>query len=315
MVRGIKLLLLVSFLLLIAGCLGEGAKKAEMTLDTKVSEVTGDLDTTEITASEFMDMYNTGGDFVLLDVRTEKEYDSGYIPGAVHIHYTELDHRIGELNLSKDDKIVVYCEAGVRSKKGANALQNEGFKNIVDITDGIRGWKSIGGDVVLPAAESEPEITEVTATTTSSSSTTVKQTTSTLMPTTTTVMAPQPTEAPVAQKKYLEVEPLIVIETLKGPTKVQIDHRDSVKIEDAYIYITGDFDGCSGEVWWFFNIYRDTPEGGVWEGKTQSYDVYQVHSNQDISSEIHEVSDALDDYTIIVEKWDVQEGLTIEISA
>ncbi len=93
-----------------------------------------------------------------------------------------------------------------------------------------------------------------------------------------------------------------------------MDHWDAVKIEDAYLYITGDFDGCSGEVWWYFNIYHDTVEGGVWEGNTKSYDVYKVHSNQDISPQIHEVSDALDDYTIVVKKWDVQEGLTIEIS-
>jgi hypothetical protein len=137
-------------------------------------------------------------------------------------------------------------------------------------------------------------------------------TTSTI--TTTTVWIPQPTEVPVTEQSFLSVEPIRIIETLDSPIIVQMDHWDAVKIEDAYIYITGDFDGCSGEVWWYFNIYRDTPEGGVWEGKTQSYDLYQIHSNQDISPQIHEVSDALNDYTIVVKKWDVQEGLTIEIS-
>jgi rhodanese-related sulfurtransferase len=316
MLRGIKLFLFITLLLFSAGCLGEEAKKAEMTLDTKVSEATGSLDTTEITASEFMDMYNKGGDFVLIDVRTKREFDSGYIPGAVHIHYTELEEKIGELDLSKDAKIVVYCEAGVRSKKGANALLGEGYTNIIDVSDGIKGWKAIGGEIIVPAAAAKPEGETSTeaVTTTHSTLTTVKPPTSTVMPTTTTVWAPKPTDAPVVQPKYLDVEPFMVIETLEGPTKVQMDHWDSIKIDDAYIYITGDFDGCSGEVWWFFNIYHDTPEGGVWEGKTKSYDIYQVHSNQDISSQIHEVSDALDDYTIVVKKWDVQEGLTIEIS-
>jgi rhodanese-related sulfurtransferase len=317
MLRGIKLLLLFGLLLFSVGCLGEGAKKAEMALDAKVAEATGNLDTTEITASEFLEMYNEGGDFVLLDVRTKREFDSGYIPGAVHIHYTELDERIDELNLAKNAKIVVYCEAGVRSKKGANALLGEGYTNIIDVSDGIRGWKAIGGDIIVPATEALPggETETKTVTTTSSTSTIVKTPASTIMTaTTSTAWAPQPTDAPVVQPKYLDVEPFMVIERLEGPTKVQMDHWDSIKIEDAYIYITGDFDGCSGEVWWFFNIYRDTPEGGVWEGKTQSYDIYQVHSNQDISAQIHEVSDALDDYTIVVKKWDVQEGLTIELS-
>jgi rhodanese-related sulfurtransferase len=317
MKKRFNLFLLVALLLLSVACLGEGAKKAEMTLDTKVAEATGSLDTTEITASEFMEMYRSDGDFVLLDVRTKREFDSGYIPGAIHIHYTELDEMIGGLNLSKDAKIVVYCEAGVRSKKGANALLGEGYTNIIDVSDGIRGWKAIGGDIIVPAAEAKPEGETATGmvTTTSTTLTTLKQPSSTVMPTTsTTVWATQPTDAPVSQPKYLEVEPFMVIETLDGPAKVQMDHWDSIKIEDAYIYITGDFDGCSGEVWWFFNIYHDTPEGGVWEGKTKSYDVYKVHSNQDISSQIHAVSDVLDDYTIVVKKWDVQEGLTIEIT-
>jgi rhodanese-related sulfurtransferase len=310
-------LLLIGFLLLSVGCLGEEAKKAEMTLDTKLAEATGELASTEITASEFMDIYDEGGDFVLLDVRTEREFESGYIPGAVHIYYTELDERIGQLNLSKDAKIVVYCEAGVRSKKGANALLGEGYSNIIDISDGIRGWKAIGGDIIVPGDEELPGSEALTGTvsSTTSTSTTEKPPQSTVMPTTsTTIQTPQPTDAPVTRQSYLGVEPFMVVETLDQPITLQMDHWESVKIEDAYIYITGDFDGCSGEVWWYFNIYHDTPEGGVWEGKTQSYDIYKVHSNQDISSQIHSVSDALDDYTIVVKKWDVQEGLTIEIS-
>ena len=141
-------LVLIMVLMVSAACVGNGVKNAEMTLDTKVSEARGSLNTTEITAREFQKIYGeeNNDDYVLIDVRTQREFDEGYIPGAVHIPYTEIDSRINELNLSKDQKIVLYCKAGVRSKKGANALLNLGYTNIVDITDGMRGWREIGGE-------------------------------------------------------------------------------------------------------------------------------------------------------------------------
>jgi rhodanese-related sulfurtransferase len=313
-------ILLLVFMLLSAACLGEDAKKAEMALDTKVAEMTGALETTEITASEFMDMYLGGEDFVLIDVRTDREFDSGYIPGAVHIPYTELDQRIGELNISKDQRIVVYCEAGVRSKKGANSLLQEGYTNIVDVTDGIEGWRTLGGDIIVPGVDVTPSTTApptTTAPSTTSLPTVAPSTTAppTTAPPETTPPAttwPQPTPTP--DISYLSVEPTLTLEGFDGIKTFNIDIGESIKIDDAYIYLTGDFDGCVGWVWWYFNIYRDTPEGAVWEGTPPLYLNEEVHAFQDISEDIHRVSDALDDYMIVVTKWSEQEGLTVDIT-
>ena len=140
------LLLFTVLALLSAACLGEQAVSPS---DLLVPQVTNAPVAKEINASEFMDMYPRGG-FVLIDVRTQKEYNSGYIPGAVNIPDTELLQRISELNVSKSDMIVVYCEAGVRSKKGAGELLNAGYINVIDITDGMRGWRVIGGDIIRP---------------------------------------------------------------------------------------------------------------------------------------------------------------------
>ncbi|RMF91823.1 MAG: hypothetical protein D6733_00070 [Methanobacteriota archaeon] len=140
-----KILLLVSLLLLSAACLGTDVNRAGAPDAPKAAE---------ITASEFMNSIYGGGDYVLIDVRTEEEYASGYIPGAYHIPYTEIGERIDELNLSKDTRIVVYCEAGVRSHKASDTLLGMGYTNIVDITDGIRAWKALGGELAYPGQES-----------------------------------------------------------------------------------------------------------------------------------------------------------------
>ncbi len=549
--RKFYLILIIGALLFSVGCLGEEAKKAEMTLDTSLAEVTGNLKTTQISASDFMGMYLEGEDFVLIDVRTDEEYNSGHIPGAVHIPYNELDARIGALGLSKDARVVVYCEAGVRSKKGANALVNLGFTNIVDVSDGMRGWRELGGDIAIPGVEAPPsgndtkaaavlitseELSEdldsykviflgtenqyqeghipgalyinpledlsdpdgavqhllmdiddfealmsrlgiseddslvlyddqpdrkyaarffwildyyghgnaavldgglsmwrksggglstataephktnytspgmkpeliasteyvsknldnplvrlVDATTfeefeneghipgavliepedTLNPDGTIKKTDELLslytskgmtkdkeiitychtgyrgsviwfelkhllnypyvrlydgsleewnlrgMPLESgsfaiTTLTPAPKE-----ENYMDVEPKTVIEKLDGSETVQMYMWDSLRLGDAYIYITGDFNGCIGLVWWTFNIYHDTPMGGRWEGKTTPFSNYEVYDGQDISDNIHKVSDAMDDYKIVVKRWSVADGLTIEIS-
>jgi rhodanese-related sulfurtransferase len=318
--KRIKLLILISFVLFSPACLGEGGKNAEMTIDSKLSEVTGRYNASEITATEFMEMYREGGDYVLIDVRTEFELKSGYIPGAVHIPHTELESRIGELNIPKDQRIVVYCEAGVRSKKGANALLDEGYTNIIDITDGMVGWRALDGELAFPVTEERPvETTDPPSTTSLPSTTeapTVTTTTSTTIidQTTTTTMWSETTQPPPQKEEnYLEVEPVLTLESVEGTQTIHMTLWNSYKVGDGYIYLTGDMDGCVGIFWWDFNIYQDTPDGGVWEG-SETYMNEEVHSPMDISDDIHKVSDAFDDYKIVVTKWKEVEGLTVEIS-
>jgi hypothetical protein len=227
-----------------------------------------------------------------------------------------LDQRIGELNISKDQRIVVYCEAGVRSKKGANSLLQEGYTNIVDVTDGIGGWRALGGDIIVPGADVTPSTTATPITTTPSTTSLPTVAPSTTIPSTTipSTTAPPTTAPPGSGQTYLEVEPTLTLEGFEGTKTFNIDIGASIKIDDAYIYLTGDFDGCVGWVWWYFNIYRDTPEGAVWEGTPPMYLNEEVHAPTDISSDIHYVSDALDDYRIVVTRWSEVEGLTLEIT-
>jgi len=52
-------------------------------------------------------------EIILLDVRTEGEYNAEYIPGAINIPLSDLENRIDELDSSK--VIIVYCKTGSRS--------------------------------------------------------------------------------------------------------------------------------------------------------------------------------------------------------
>ena len=83
-----------------------------------------------ITAQEAKVLMDTEKDYVILDVRTQEEYDQGHIPGAILIPDTEIEDRAeGELT-DKNQLILVYCRSGRRSKLAAQSLVELGYTNI-----------------------------------------------------------------------------------------------------------------------------------------------------------------------------------------
>ena len=93
----------------------------------------------QITADEAARMMQEGTDFVLLDVRTQEEYASGHIPGAICIpNETIGSEEIPELP-DKDQLILVYCRSGNRSKQASQKLAEQGYTNVVEF-GGINGW-------------------------------------------------------------------------------------------------------------------------------------------------------------------------------
>ncbi|OGW17122.1 MAG: hypothetical protein A2X56_00240 [Nitrospirae bacterium GWC2_57_13] len=79
--------------------------------------------------------------FVLLDVRTNKEFDQGRIPGAVHVPLTEVGTRVKKLK--KDKEVVVYCQSGTRSIWAIKRLIGMGYKNLYNLKGGYNAWKRL----------------------------------------------------------------------------------------------------------------------------------------------------------------------------
>ncbi|OEF97178.1 hypothetical protein BHF68_04975 [Desulfuribacillus alkaliarsenatis] len=78
------------------------------------------------------------GEYTLIDVRSQSEYDDEHIIGAHLIPCEELETRINELN--KDKNYMIICRSGNRSKKACMILAAYGFKNILNIDGGIKKW-------------------------------------------------------------------------------------------------------------------------------------------------------------------------------
>jgi rhodanese-related sulfurtransferase len=99
-----------------------------------------------ISPTDASKMIKGGG--IVLDVRTQKEYDQEHLNNAVLIPVQQLAQRIGEVAKYKDSSVVVYCRAGNRSITASEILINNGFKKVFNINKGIMGWKSDGLPVV-----------------------------------------------------------------------------------------------------------------------------------------------------------------------
>lgn len=92
-----------------------------------------------ITAEEAKKIMDAETDYVILDVRTQEEYDQGHIPGAVLIPDYEIEAKAEEVLTDKDQQILVYCRSGRRSKNAAQILVELGYTNIKEF-GGILDW-------------------------------------------------------------------------------------------------------------------------------------------------------------------------------
>ena len=92
-----------------------------------------------ITAEEAKQIMDSEEGYIILDVRTQEEYDQGHIPGAILIPNTEIEALAEEEMPDKDQLILVYCRSGRRSKIAAEALVELGYTNIKEF-GGIIDW-------------------------------------------------------------------------------------------------------------------------------------------------------------------------------
>ena len=97
-----------------------------------------------ISAKKFRRVIDSDENFVLLDVRSEAEFEAAHLPGALHVERGRIEWIIPEIIKQSDRKIYVYCQDGRRSGFAAERLLEMGYTNTVHITDGFEGWVSAG---------------------------------------------------------------------------------------------------------------------------------------------------------------------------
>lgn len=95
-----------------------------------------------ISTEDLHEMITKNIDFILLDVRAPQEYEDNHIVGAINIPVAELRTRYSELN--RDKAIVLVCSSGNRSSLGASILEQQGFKDLYNVSGGMTGYSAAG---------------------------------------------------------------------------------------------------------------------------------------------------------------------------
>jgi rhodanese-related sulfurtransferase len=113
-----KLLIISIFMLLLVGC---------STKEQGAYLTNGKINCTDI---ETIKTYN---DYMIIDVRTPDEYNSGHLEKAINIEYQDIVSVLEEKNISKETPIVVYCKSGGRSGQAYESLKQAGFTHIYDL--------------------------------------------------------------------------------------------------------------------------------------------------------------------------------------
>lgn len=85
-----------------------------------------------------------GEDFHLVDVREDREWELGRIPGARHIGRGVIERDIERFIPDRDADIVLYCGGGYRSALAAESLGRMGYMGVQSMDGGYRAWTAAG---------------------------------------------------------------------------------------------------------------------------------------------------------------------------
>ena len=97
----------------------------------------------KISVSKAKAMHDKGG-YLFLDLRTEKEYLAGHIPGAVHVPRGQLEFKCEHILHDKEGVYVIYAGTRGRASLGVATLYRMGYKNAVKMNGGWEAWKKAG---------------------------------------------------------------------------------------------------------------------------------------------------------------------------
>ncbi|MGB6822196.1 MAG: rhodanese-like domain-containing protein [Candidatus Acidiferrales bacterium] len=98
---------------------------------------------TRVKEADFRDIkkrLDAGEKMILVDTREDTEWAKGHIPGAVHLGKGVIERDVETTVPDKNATLVLYCGGGFRSALAADNLQKMGYKNVISMDGGWRGW-------------------------------------------------------------------------------------------------------------------------------------------------------------------------------
>ena len=135
-INNFKVLGIVSILILSLGFIAGCSSKNKVSNTIQQSEETKGYE--NIDGKQTEKLLNSDKDVLIIDVRSEYEYEKGHLLNAINLPYDDdFKSELNEIIDYKDKTVLVYCRSGNRSEKAAVKLVDNGFKNVKNVTDGV----------------------------------------------------------------------------------------------------------------------------------------------------------------------------------
>jgi rhodanese-related sulfurtransferase len=78
---------------------------------------------------------------LVVDVRSQREYNRDHVPGAVHIPFYSIGSGLHAMGYSKQDPVVLYCEHGPRTGIAGFSLYLSGYEKVYSLEGNMKGWR------------------------------------------------------------------------------------------------------------------------------------------------------------------------------
>lgn len=118
---------LVVVLLMVTSCVSSPKKQTQMN---------------ELAPDAWAELQEQTSESVILDVRTEEEFESGYIKGALNMDIRGgADFLASIESLDKSKSYFVYCRSGARSGQACQLMSQMGFNAVYNLEGGVLAWE------------------------------------------------------------------------------------------------------------------------------------------------------------------------------
>lgn len=118
-------------ILLITGCSSDNGR--EITVYEPPEADVNMISVEEV--KNIVDNYDDYENVTIIDIRKSDKYNSGHIEGAISLPLDTIEN----IDVSKENKIIVYCQSGVNSNSAVVKLNELGYENVF-VMGGIDDW-------------------------------------------------------------------------------------------------------------------------------------------------------------------------------
>lgn len=98
-------------------------------------------ETSHMTQNQLLSAIEKNTAPMIVDVRSQSEYESGHVPGALHLPFYAIWSRHSEIKGNTEDTLILYCEQGPRAGIAKFAFWTLGYTNLVYLDGHMSGWK------------------------------------------------------------------------------------------------------------------------------------------------------------------------------